>query len=119
MHMLMDQPGNIRLYKLVTKDGRSPISPGQGYGSLTYAIGQTVEVERPETDIDIECGAGVNVASLDWCMKQWKEGWRILIVEFTAADIACIPTATDGKIRLYRCKVVGEKDLKAIGLVKQ
>ena len=42
-----------------------------------------------------------------------------MIVEFTAADNAYSPTDTDGKIKLYGCKVVGEKDLKAIGLVKQ
>ena len=32
----------------------------------------------------------------------------ILLVEFVAADIACIPLGTDGKFRLHRCWVVGE-----------
>jgi hypothetical protein len=50
-------------------------------------------------------------------MKQWRQDYRILIVEFTAKDIACIPITTDGKFRLHRCKVVGEKDLKEIGLI--
>jgi hypothetical protein len=35
-------------------------------------------------------------------------------MEFTAADIAAIPLATDGKFRLRRCKVVGEKDITAL-----
>jgi len=38
-------------------------------------------------------------------------------VEFTAADIAAIPTATDGKFRLFRCRVVEELDLAARGLL--
>jgi hypothetical protein len=48
---------------------------------------------------------------LDWCLKNHIDGYRVLIVEFTAADIAAIPIATDGKFRLHRCKVVGEKDI--------
>lgn len=51
-------------------------------------------------------------------MREWKTGYKILIAEFTAKDIAAIPTATDGKFRVFRCKIVGEKDLKALGLEK-
>jgi hypothetical protein len=51
-------------------------------------------------------------------MKEWHEGYRILIAEFTAEDIAAIPTANDGKFRVHKCKIVGEKDLREIGLVK-
>jgi len=54
---------------------------------------------------------------LDWCMREFCEGFRILIVEFTAANIAAIPTATNGKFRLRKCTVVGEMDLVKIGLV--
>ena len=32
---------------------------------------------------------------------------------------AAIPIATNGKFRLHRCTVVGEKDLKEIGLTKE
>jgi hypothetical protein len=38
----------------------------------------------------------------------------VLLVEFTAADIACIPTGTDGKFRLRKFTVVGEKDITAL-----
>ena len=51
-------------------------------------------------------------------MREWRVGFRILVVEFTAKDIAVIPTASDGKFRLHRCTVVGEKDLKEIGLIE-
>jgi uncharacterized protein YjbI with pentapeptide repeats len=112
LHMLRDQVGKIRAYKLVTGEGYGPVK-----GGIRYEKGKTVSVDNAETNPAITCAAGINVASLDWCMKEWRTGYRILVVEFTAKDIAAIPTATDGKFRLHACKVVGEKDLVALGLV--
>ena len=112
LHLLADQPGKIRLYKLVDAEGMSPI---QAAGKLKYEKGKTVEVANANTDPTVDCAAGVNVASLDWCLREWKPGFRILVVEFTAADIACIPHGTDGKLRVRKVKVVGEKDLSEIG----
>ena len=113
--MLLDQPGAIRAYKLV-EDGNSPLSR---YGKLHYAIGEVVRVAEANISVNADCGAGVNVATLDWCLRWWKPGCRVLIVEFEAADIAAIPTASDGKFRVHRCRVVGEKhlDVVALGLV--
>ncbi len=112
--MLLDQPGPIRAYKLVNEYGEGHVN-----GGIKYVIGESVEVPDANTDPAEHCAAGVNVATLDWCMREWRAGYRILIVEFTAADIAAIPTATDGKFRLHRCTVVGEKDLVEIGLVEK
>jgi hypothetical protein len=113
MPIFAEQVGKIRLYKLVTDKFNGPFN-----GGVTYEIGKTYKVEDANTNPNELCGSGINVATLDWCMKAWREKWHIFIVEFTAKDIACIPTATDGKIRLHKCKVVGEKDLKEIGLIK-
>jgi len=101
--MLLDQVGKIRAYKLTKPDGSGPTYPG-----LTYAVGETVEAADANTDPDDHCGAGVNLATLPWCLSQWRPGYRILVCEFTRADIAAIPTATDGKFRTHRCKVVRE-----------
>ena len=106
--MLLDQPGPIRAYKLVTADGVGPFN-----GGITYRVGETYEVPNADTDPSRMCPPscpGIYVATMDWCLKEWKSGYRILLVEFIAKDIAAIPTATDGKFRLYRCRVVGEKD---------
>ena len=108
--MLLDQPGPMRAYKLVTASGDSPIHDKK----LNYKVGEKYEVKNPNIDVDKDCGSGINVATLDWCLHNWKEGYRVLIVEFTAADIAAIPTANDGKFRLYRCTVVAEKDISEI-----
>jgi hypothetical protein len=107
--MLLDQPGPMRAYKLVTAAGVGPFN-----GGITYAVGQHYHVTDANTDPQEACGAGINVATLDWCLQQWQPGYRVLIVEFTAQDIAAIPTATDGKFRLHRCAVVGEKDITAL-----
>ena len=56
----------------------------------------------------------IAVATLPWVMREWRDGFKVLIVEFWAADIACIPTATDGKFRLHRCRVVGERDVSRL-----
>ena len=113
LHMLMDQPGPIRAYKLVGASGGGPFR-----GGVKYVVGKTVKVKDANTNESDHCGAGINVASLDWCMKEWRTGYRILLVEFTAADIACIPMASDGKFRVHRCDVVGEKDLAELGLLE-
>ena len=101
--MLLDQVGKIRAYKLTRADGSGPTYPG-----LTYEVGKTVKAADANTDPDDHCGAGVNLATLPWCLSQWQPGYRIFVCEFTRADIAAIPTATDGKFRTHRCKVVRE-----------
>lgn len=102
--MLLDQPGKIRAYKLVNTK-----MEGTYKGGLRYVIGETMEEENANTDIRAHCGSGINLATLDWCLKEWEPGCTILICEFTAKDIAAIPVATDGKFRVFKCKVIGEK----------
>src|SRR3990167_841628 len=107
--MLYDQPGAIRAYKLVTAAGIGPFN-----GGITYRIGESYVVDNANTDVTEQCAVGINVATLDWCLSRWQPGYRVLIVEFEAEDIAAIPTATDGKWRLHRCRVIGEKDIAAL-----
>jgi uncharacterized protein YjbI with pentapeptide repeats len=114
LYLLREQPGPIRLYKLVTAEGVGPFN-----GGITYAVGQSYAVADADTDETVQCGAGINLATLDWCLKGWREGWRILVAEFTAADIAAIPIGTDGKLRVRRCRIVGEKSLEDVGLAAE
>ena len=111
--MLLDQPGKIVAYKLINERGE-----GHYQGGINYLTDKSFEVANANTDPLVQCGAGINVATLPWCMREWQQGYRILKLQFTAKDIACIPTATDGKFRLHRCTRVGEVDLVKIGLVK-
>ena len=109
--LLLEQPGLIRAYKLVNENGYGPYN-----GGIEYVIGSEYNVENANTDETIQCAAGINLATLDWCMKNWNPGYRILIAEFDHEDIAAIPIATDGKFRCHRVKIVGEVDLVKIGL---
>ena len=112
LYILLDQPGKIHAYKLVTKDNIGPFN-----GGITYEIGKKYEEKKADANEHNDCGPGINLATLDWCMRELKEGYKILIAEFTKDDIACIPIGSDGKFRVFRCKIVGEKNLKEIGLV--
>jgi uncharacterized protein YjbI with pentapeptide repeats len=112
--MLLDQPGAIRAYKLVDSNYQSPF---QSSGKLTYHVGDTLSEPDADTDPNLDCGKGINVATLPWVMAWWRPWCRIMLVEFTAADIAAIPSG-DGKFRVRRCTVVKELDLKELGLLK-
>jgi hypothetical protein len=114
LRILLDQPGKIRAYKLVDQNNVGPFN-----GGITYLIGGKYEVLNADTNESEHCAAGISLATLDWCMREWISGYKILLAEFEAKDIAAIPTATDGKFRVFRCEIVGEKDLKEIGLVTE
>jgi hypothetical protein len=111
LYMLLDQPGKIRAYKLVKRNGEAPYK-----GGIIYAVGESYSVGEWDEDEQLQCGAGINLADLPWCIHHWEQGYRILIAEFTVGDIICIPMASDGKFRVKRCEIVGEKDLGELGL---
>lgn len=118
LRFLLDQPGKIRAYKLTTAEGKSPIAPANGHLALTYEVGNFYEEMNANTDETKGCRQGINLATIDWCLKEWKDGYRIFICEFEAKDIAAIPIGSDGKFRVFRCTVVGEKNLnKMVAIV--
>ena len=100
--LLKYQRGPIRAFKVVNNRYE-----GIHQGGVPYLVGTEV-ISEASTDPFEHCAAGVNVASLDWCLREYNESYRILIVEFTATDIASIPLGTDGKFRLHRCRVICE-----------
>jgi hypothetical protein len=115
LYSMLDQVGPIRAYKLVNQEYTGP-----HYPSITYKIGETYTVEL-NTDENQDCGSGVNLATLNWVIREWKKGYHILIAEFEIKDPdkdICIPIGSDGKFRVRECKIVGEKDLKELGVVK-
>ena len=113
LYGMMDQEGPIRAYKIIRSNGE-----GIYKGGINYLSADTFEVTEANTDEQAQCGTGINLSTLDWCVKEWTSGYRILIMEFSVADIAAIPIGSDGKFRVYRCKKVGEKDLKQLGLTE-
>jgi len=117
--MLREQPGRIRAYKIVDAFGEGIYARAGGHIPIVYAVGESYAVEGADTDETHDCGAGLHVATLDWCLRAWREGYRILVVEFEAADIAAIPIASDGKFRVRRLTVVRELDAEESGLAQE
>jgi len=116
LRILIEQPGPVRAYKLVNEKGEGPFN-----GGINYLDGEEFTTASFNGDENEQCGAGINLATLDWVMKEWKLGFRILIMEFFVnhpKNNLCIPTATDGKFRVKQCRRVGEKNLLELGLVK-
>ena len=111
LYGMFDQPGAIIAYKIVNSKNE-----GIYNGGITYTVGATIEEKDADIDEYNDCGKGINLATLDWCIKEWMPDYKILLAEFTKADIACIPVISDGKFRVFRCKIIGEKNLKEIGI---
>ena len=119
LRILLEQPGPIWAYKLVNARGEGPFN-----GGINYTDPEAYEftVANANENENEQCGAGINLATLDWVMKEWKPGYRILIMEFFADEPKgnlIVPTGTDGKFRVKTCRRVGEKSLTEIGLVKE
>ena len=94
-------------FKLVRGNGHGVYRGGIDYLAALES-GDALEVKAANTDEHTDCGAGINVATLAWCLCKQTLDNRILIVAFEASDIAAIPWTGDGKFRLHRCRVVGE-----------
>ena len=110
LYSILDQAGPCIAYKVVRRDGS-----GIHYPTIKYEVGK--EYKEPECDLSeyVHCGAGLNLADLPWCINSWSEGCRILIAEFAKED-AVIPVGSDGKFRVKKCRIIGEKKLEEIGL---
>ncbi len=114
MYMLLDQTNPIRAYKVVNSSNTGIYNPG-----IIYEIDKQIEVDKWNSNEIDSCGAGINLASLDWCLREWQEGYKILLCEFTREDIVCIPIGSDGKFRVKKCTPIKELDLGEYSIDKK
>ncbi len=108
LYLLKSQPPNTKLiaYKFLNFDYTSP------YKNFQYELGEEYEFEG-DTDELQECGAGGNVATLAWCLRNKQNAEQIMVeVSFKAKDICAIPFATDGKFRVNKFKIEREWEPK-------
>jgi len=119
LRILLDQPGKIRAYKLVTSECRSLMVHGGSGTPLDYSVGMKLEIADASTDEAVQCAAGISLCDFTFAACNWREGQRIMLCEFTRNDIAAIPHGTDGKFRVKKCKVVGEVDLVERGVAEK
>ena len=101
LDLIQNVNGTIRAWKYL-KDGRSP------YQNKEYVTDKEYETRDYDTNPFVNCGKGLNVATLSWCYNDSinKNGITFIEVEFDAKDIVCIPYTTDGKFRVKKLKVL-------------
>ncbi len=108
LHAFKDQPGKIHAYIVVNKRGEGI------FDGRKYVIGNTYEAPNANTCENTYYGEGILAYPLDIALKECRKGQRILIAEFGKEDIATIPVRVGKKIRLFRCKIVGERPREGI-----
>ena len=113
LNILKFQTGKLRAFKYVDNDGMSPI---QSNGAIKYKVGKSYSLKKDDCNYsELEnCGSGLNVATLEWCLREMREDSKLIEVEFNAKDIVSIPFSSDGKFRVRKLKVVKEWSKKEI-----
>jgi uncharacterized protein YjbI with pentapeptide repeats len=85
------------------KNGKSPIQDKK----IEYRVGKTYREKDFNTDETKDCGAGLNVGTLMWCLKyDCDSDIELIEVQFKVSDIVAIPYFTDGKFRVKRLRVL-------------
>lgn len=109
----------VQAYKYVTFWGWSPMHTGK---KIWYIPGRKIVELDASTDKMDDCAKGINVATWNWCARAMRSDSRIIKVHFRIKDIAVIPRSTDGKFRVFRCRVMSPNFvwpiLKSLGVEK-
>ena len=98
LYLLKHQPKNTKLRAFKYLNGN--LSP---YRNFEYEIGKTYTVENSNDDEMILCAEGINVATLDWCLRDTDCDLTktYVEVEFCVKDLI-IPYNSDGKFRIRK-----------------
>ena len=96
LNILKLQKNNIIVYKYLRKNMQSP------YQNFKYEIGKKYTSKNADIDEFKLCGAGINVATLEWCLNDCKNDLDnnvIIECEVNPKDLI-IPFNSDGKFRI-------------------
>lgn len=115
----------IHAYKYTRAGG---VPPTYFNRSTRYAVGRTNRVKNANICPHVSCGAGINVATRDWCVDsgglKYKNKKELYLMEFRVHDIAAIPQERiqfgfrageikfEGKFRLFRSLTVKKLSTK-------
>ncbi len=101
LHILKWQSGKLKAFKYL-KNMKSP------YKKYPYEIGKEYTCNDFCDDERMLCGAGINVATLEWCLVDANMNLDLdyIIVEFDVSDIIAIPYNSDGKFRVKKCTII-------------
>jgi hypothetical protein len=77
------------------------------YGKIKYEVGKSYTEEKIDTNLKNDCGAGLNIGTLMWCLTN-NQG-RILLVRIPKKNNQIIvPETNDGKFRVKKLEVIRE-----------
>ncbi len=107
--------GKAKLFKAVRK--RDGVYLSDWDADFVYTIGKSVVADSFCTDPNEDCGHGVHMAYLDWCLA-YGGSWSNLAILEVEADMSkiVVPKYGSGKVRAPSCKVIREVPLEECGL---
>ena len=107
--------GKAKLFKAVRKhDG---VYRSDWDADFVYTIGESVAADGFCADPNENCGSGINMAYLEWCLA-YGNCWTDLAILEVEADMSTVvvPKCGSGKVRAPSCKVIREVPLEECGL---
>ena len=107
--------GKAKLFKAVRKhDG---VYHSDWDAGFVYTIGESVAADGFCADPNEDCGSGIHMAYLYWCLE-YGNCWTDLAILEVEADMSTIivPKCGSGKVRAPSCKVIREVPLEECGL---
>ena len=104
-----------RFFKAVRKDKDSYFSDrSRGF---EYKIGQTAKADGLTKDINEDCGHGIHIAHLAWCLDYGHDWNNLAILEVEAdLDEIIVPKFGNGKVRCLEVDVIREVPLEECGV---
>ena len=107
--------GKAKLFKAVRKhDG---VYRSDWDANFVYTIGESVAADGFCADPNENCGRGIHMAYLDWCLE-YGNCWTDIAILEVEADMSTVvvPKCGSGKVRAPSCKVIREVPLEECGL---
>ena len=98
-----DKKGVAYAYKMTKSNGDGPFN-----GGIDYTAETIFEVAEMDTDVNRDCGAGINLSTFRWCLNNFTDKtYRLFMMKFNVNDAVC-PIGSDGRFRVLKCSKVGE-----------
>lgn len=107
--------GKAQLFKAVRK--RDGLYRSDWDSDFVYTIGKSVVADGFCTDPNEDCGHGIHMAYLNWCLV-YGSSWPDLAILEVEVDMSTVvvPRYGSGKVRAPSCKVIREVPLEECGL---
>ena len=82
-----------------------------------YKIGYRAKADRLDTDVNEDCGHGIHIAHLGWCLDYGRDWTDLAILEVEAdLDEIILPNGCPGKVRCLEVRVIREVPLEECGV---